>query len=453
MDIIEADNFVQLGESTVKTDKDVVNELGKAVVNVRPNHINGGYEDYTLDDIRWIVTQFQVSDQVEVLPFPGKGNINLHTYEIKVDDLCYLLQKVNSSVFAFPYRVMNGMCQSIQAQRESLKVSSVENWEPIELVPTKEGKEFLDLTDEHGWSVWRLMVKIPDSCSFKSLSELQDRDKQLELAEEIGKGLAIYSDLTSSIDASTFEGSLPGYRDTALYFAQFHSVLAGNRSMGDALALMPEDPVLKTSAGPHFVVSCPDEVYESRLNDPEVKRCIELIKSRERFAMQLWEAMRVGLIRNTLIHGDTKIENFLFDTNSLTVKSLVDLDTIMSFTWLADYGDMLRSMVNVAGEKESNPDNIQVDKEVFKSVTKGFLKTSNQVTLAEIELMFASIQIITLELGVRFLTDYIKGDTYFMLGEGDPEDLNKIRGIAQITLFERLVEFEDEAIEFIRSLV
>jgi Ser/Thr protein kinase RdoA (MazF antagonist) len=169
--------------------------------------------------------------------------------------------------------------------------------------------------------------------------------------------------------------------------------------------------------------------------------------------MQLWEAMRVGLIRNTLIHGDTKIENFLFDTKSLTVKSLVDLDTIMSFTWLADYGDMLRSMVNIAGEKESNPDNIQVDKEVFKSVTKGFLKTSNQVTLAEIELMFASIQIITLELGVRFLTDYIKGDTYFMLGEGDPEDLNKIRGIAQITLFERLVEFEDEAIEFIRSLV
>jgi hypothetical protein len=437
----------------VKTDKDVVNDLGKAVVNVRPNHINGGYEDYTLDDIRWIVTQFQVSDQVEVLPFPGKGNINLHTYEIKVEGLSYLLQKVNSSVFAFPYRVMNGMCQSIQAQRESLRVSSVENWEPIELVPTKEGKDFLDLTDEHGWSVWRLMVKIPDSCSFKSLSELSDRDKQLELAEEIGKGLAIYSDLTSSIDASTFEGSLPGYRDTALYFAQFHSVLAGNRSMGDALALMPEDPVLKTSAGPHFVVSCPDKVYESRLNDPDVKRCIELIKSRERFAMQLWEAMRVGLIRNTLIHGDTKIENFLFDTNSLTVKSLVDLDTIMSFTWLADYGDMLRSMVNVAGEKESNPDNIQVDKEVFKSVTKGFLKTSNQVTLAEIELMFASIQIITLELGVRFLTDYIKGDTYFMLGEGDPEDLNKIRGIAQITLFERLVEFEDEAIEFIRSLV
>lgn len=442
-----------LGNHIVKTDKDVVNELGKAVVNVRPNHINGGYEDYTLDDIRWIVTQFQVSDQVEVLPFPGKGNINLHTYEIKVEGLSYLLQKVNSSVFAFPYRVMNGMCQSIQAQRESLKVSSVENWEPIELVPTKEGKDFLDLTDEHGWSVWRLMVKIPDSCSFKSLSELPDRDKQLELAEEIGKGLAIYSDLTSSIDASTFEGSLPGYRDTALYIAQFHSVLAGNRSMGDALALMPEDPVLKTSAGPHFVVSCPDEVYESRLNDPEVKRCIELIKSRERFAMQLWEAMRVGLIRNTLIHGDTKIENFLFDTKSLTVKSLVDLDTIMSFTWLADYGDMLRSMVNIAGEKESNPDNIQVDKEVFKSVTKGFLKTSNQVTLAEIELMFASIQIITLELGVRFLTDYIKGDTYFMLGEGDPEDLNKIRGIAQITLFERLVEFEDEAIEFIRSLV
>lgn len=429
----------------------IKNLTQKAVVHMRPEHINGGYEDYTIEDIEWIVTQFQVGEKVEVFPFPGKGNINLHTYELKADGKSYLLQKVNSSVFAFPYRVMNGMCQSIAAQNRSLPSSGYSDWVPIELVPTDDGKEYLDLTDEHGWSVWRLMVKIPDSCSFKSLSEVSGREKQLEIAEEIGRGLAIYSDLTSSIDATDFQGSLPGYRDTQLYFNQFKSVLAGNRSMGDALALMPEDPVLRTSAGPHFLVACSDEEYEKRLNDPQVQYCVGLIKQREKFAMQLWDAMRKGEIRNTLIHGDTKIENFLFDTGSLRVKSLVDLDTIMSFTWLADYGDMMRSMVNVAGEKEANPNKIVVDQDVFKAVTKGFLTTSKQVTPREVELMYTSIQIITLELGIRFLTDYIKGDTYFMLADGDPADLNKVRALAQITLFERLLDFEDEAVAFIRG--
>jgi Ser/Thr protein kinase RdoA (MazF antagonist) len=215
--------------------------------------------------------------------------------------------------------------------------------------------------------------------------------------------------------------------------------------------VMPEDPILRTSAGPHFLVACSDEVYESRMADADVQKCVQIAKSMESFSMKLWDGVRSGAIRNTLIHGDTKIENFLFDTETLKVKSLVDLDTIMSFTWLADYGDMLRSMVNVAGEKESNPSKIGVDFDVFCAVTKGFLGAAKQVTQAEIDLMFTSIQIITLELGVRFLTDYLKGDTYFMLGEGDARDLNKVRAVAQFVLFERLCELEHEAKEFIAS--
>jgi hypothetical protein len=423
----------------------------RAVVTDRPAHLTGAFQDYTKADIEWVVSQFQVEGDPLIAPFPGRGNINLHTYEVQAGGNEYLLQKVNSDVFAMPYRVMTGMVTSLQAQRNSVEQKGMTSWVPIELIPTRQGKDYLDLTDEHGWSVWRLMVRISESRSYKSLSEVEGREAQLELAREVGRGLAIYSDLTSSINPAGVEGSLPGYRDTGLYYRQFHSVMAGNRSMGDA-ALLPDDPILRTSTGPHFLVALQEEAYQARQNDQELAPYIELVKEQEPFAMGLWTAIAQGRIRHTLIHGDTKIENFLFDTNTNKVKSLVDLDTIMAFTWLADWGDMLRSMVNVAGEKETDLSKVVVDTEVYKAVAEGFLGAASEVTDQEVSFMVSAVQIIALELGLRFLTDYLKGDTYFQLGDGDSDDLNKTRAMVQLTLYRRLVEFGPEAEAHIRSL-
>jgi hypothetical protein len=424
----------------------------RAVIEDRPSHLTGAYQDYTTADINWVVQQFAVEGDLQIAPFPGRGNINLHTYEVIAGEREYLLQKVNSDVFAMPYRVMNGMISSITAQRESLAVNPIDGWEAIELVPTLQGKAFLDLTDEHGWSVWRLMVRIPNSRSYKSLSEVESREEQLRLASEMGRGLAIYSDLTSCIKPAGVEGSLPGYRDTGLYYRQFHSVMAGNRTMGDAAALLPDDPILRTSTGPHFLVGCSSKEANERKSDPELAPFIALVEEQEPFAMGLWTAIAQGRIRQTLIHGDTKIENFLFDSETGNVKALVDLDTIMSFTWLADWGDMLRSLVNVAGEKETDLGKVNVDTEVYRAVTEGFLSTATEVTSQEVSMMVSAVQVIALELGLRFLTDYLKGDTYFQLGEGDPADLNKTRAMVQLTLYRRLAEFGPEAEAIIRSL-
>ena len=423
----------------------------KAVIKGRPSHFTGAYEDYSIGDIIWVVEQFKIDGDIRVAPFPGRGNINLHTYEVDAGGSEYLLQKVNTDVFAMPYRVMQGMASSIEAQHLSLQTNPVEGWVPIDLIPTKAGKPFLDLTDEHGWSVWRLMVRIPESCSYKSLSEIDSRPEQLRMAGEVGRGLAIYSDLTSSIKPQSVEGSLPGYRDTGLYYRQFHSVIAGNRSLGDAAALLPDDPILRTSMGPHFLVALPDEEYLQRLTDPELAPYIALVKEQEPFAMALWTAVAQGRIRNTLIHGDTKIENFLFDTNTGLVKALVDLDTIMPFTWLADWGDMLRSLVNVAGEKETDLTKVSVDEEVYKAVAEGFLRCAKEITNQEVSMMVPAVQAIALELGLRFLTDYLNGDTYFKLSPEDPADLNRTRAMVQLTLYRRLVEFGPEAEGFISA--
>ena len=163
--------------------------------------------------------------------------------------------------------------------------------------------------------------------------------------------------------------------------------------------------------------------------------------------MGLWTALEAGRIRHTLIHGDTKIENFLFCSETGRVKSLVDLDTIMPFTWLADWGDLQRSMVNVAGEKERDLSKVKVDREVYESVAKGFLEAAREITDSEVALMVSAVQAITLELGLRFLTDFLKGDTYFQLGPEDPPDLNKTRAMVQLTLYQRLAEFGPEAEE------
>ena len=412
----------------------------------KPAHLIGSNNDYSIQDIEWIAKQFQIAGPVKVAAFPGRGNINLHTYEVDGGGQQYLLQKVNSDVFTMPYRVMNSMVASIHAQRDSLTVGKGDPlWVPIELVPTDSGKEFLDLTDEHGWSVWRMMIRIPSSASYKSLGEVEGREAQLKLAEEVGRGLAIYSDLTSSIDPTTISGSLPGYRDTPLYYAQFHSVMDGKRTLSEAAEYLPEDPILRKSTQQHFLVALSEAEYQSRKADTELAPFLEIVEEREPFAVGLWAAIEDGRIRHTLIHGDTKIENFLFCPESGRVKALVDLDTIMPFTWLADYGDLQRSMVNVAGEKERDLNKVLVDQEVYMSVAKGFLGAAEEVTDEEVSMMVFAVQAITLELGLRFLTDYLRGDTYFQLGPEDPHDLNKVRAMVQLTLYRRLVEFGPEA--------
>ena len=165
--------------------------------------------------------------------------------------------------------------------------------------------------------------------------------------------------------------------------------------------------------------------------------------------MSLLEGMDAGRIRRLAIHGDTKLDNFLFSTRTGRVKALVDLDTIMPHTWLADWGDMVRSLVNVAGEKERDLARVQVDMDIYRAVARGFLSAAREVTPAEVELMVDAVEIIALELGLRFLTDYLRGDSYFKLGPADPPDLNRVRAMAQLTLFRRLRERADEARRFI----
>lgn len=408
--------------------------------------VTGSQRTFTSDDIRWVAQQFRLSDVADVAPFDGCGNINLHTFRVvDAEGRHHLLQRINTDVFRQPFRVMASMVDWIEAQHAALAGAHAESgWEPITLVPTHDGDLWLDLSDQTGYSVWRMMVLIENAVSYKSLSDVGDRARSLELAEELGRGLALTADLAAGVNTANLASSLPGYRDTAGYFAQFHSVLSGHRSL-DRVVDLPLNAEVLDSTAHLYLLALDDDEAQSRAHDPELQPFIQLARQNSAYAVTLQARANESSIRKVAIHGDTKIENFLFCRQTGRVRSLVDLDTIMPYTWLADWGDMLRSLVNVAGEKEGDLEKVQVDCDVYEAVARGFLQTERGALAEEIDLMHDAIKIITLELGVRFLTDYLRGDNYFMLADGDPGDLNKTRAMVQLTLFQRLQEQDDWA--------
>ncbi len=404
---------------------------------------------FSLDRARAIAAQFHIEHPFEIEHFEGRGNINLDTLLISAgpEKRAYLLQRVNPEVFPMADRVMAGMIASIEAQKQALHqgIGAETGWQVPELVPTKEGCLFFE---EQG--VWRMMHYIEGAISYKSLSELPDH-RRSEAAYEVGRGLAIYNDLTATIEADTIPTALPGYRNTQIYFDQLDCAMEGCRDVSQVVNQLPADPEVRQSTERHYLCACSEQERVARLNDTELQPFLQTVLNNRDLALSMSKARQEGTIRNTAIHGDTKIENFLFDALSGRVASLVDLDTVMPLTWLADWGDMVRSLVNVAGEKERDLGKVQVDREVYRAVTEGFLSTAATATPEEIAMMPRAVQVITLELGVRFLADYLRGDTYFKLGPNDPADLNKVRAMVQIRLFEKLMEHEAEANEILEE--
>ena len=427
-----------------------------AVSIERPAHLQGGTRNFSVEDIAWVASQFQIDSVVFVEEFGEKGNINLHTYLVRdVHGHEYLLQRINTDVFVKPNRVMSAMEEWIESQKRYLESDRRPDWtiwQPITLVSSRNGDKSVDLSDGTGKSVWRLMLKIQDSVSYKSLSAIESRMEQLAVAEELGRGLALSADFASEMPTENLVSSLPGYRDTLGYYNQLKSVLGGNRFIEQIEDILPENEEVRESTQNLYLLACSVVDAETRRTDPELQEFIKLAIEAEPSALALQRAIQDGRIRETAIHGDTKIENFLFCYETGRVRCLVDLDTIMPHSWLADWGDMMRSLVNVAGEKETDRSKIQVDREVYAAVTKGFLQTASECTQEEIDLMASAVEIITLELGVRFLADYLRGDNYFCLGANDPADLNKIRAIAQLTLYQRLRENHDWAKDLIVRL-
>ena len=151
-----------------------------------------------------------------------------------------------------------------------------------------------------------------------------------------------------------------------------------------------------------------------------------------------------------ITHNDTKIDNVLFDSDSGEVGCSVDLDTVMPGLVHYDFGDMMRTLTSPAAEDERDLVKVTMRMEYFEELAKGYLAEASEfLNQAERDHLAISGKVITLILGIRFLTDHLNGDTYFRVHR---EGQNLDRARVQFKLVESMMEQEEAMKSVIAAL-
>ena len=169
---------------------------------------------------------------------------------------------------------------------------------------------------------------------------------------------------------------------------------------------------------------------------------IDFALEHARIADVVVSRIETGEVPVRVTHNDTKIDNILFDRETGEAVCVIDLDTVMPGSMLYDFGDALRMGASTGAEDEVDLTKVHFDKEAFRAFAKGYLEELGEdLTKTEIELLPISAALLTYECGIRFLTDYLNGDTYFKIHR---ENHNLDRARNQFKLVQEILELEEE---------
>lgn len=385
--------------------------------------------------INEIAAQFDLGEVVRIEPFEDKGNINSDAFRV-VADGDWLLQRINPEVFRFPDRVMTGYVQWLDASNAFALVNPELGWRELELAETVEENPWLE--SDSGW--WRACRLLPNVRGYRKLD-----GAPANASFELGRGLAISRAIGSMLVAEEIEPSLPGYRDAEQYWRQHQAIWSG-----EASTYLPESDELRASTGRHFERSLSEAEFETRRDNPLAQRISHLLQAHLPEGRYLSAGLASGQLDQTVIHGDTKLDNFLFDASSAEICALIDLDTVIPHTWLVDFGDSMRSLANLAGEHAANPDKVAFHLPTFESAINGFLSLADELSDAEIKALSLAPLTLAWEQCLRFFTDYLRGDTYYVL-QDQPADFNLHRAAVQAALLESMLAQREDLAQIVEK--
>ena len=359
-------------------------------------------------DMETIVAQFTFSgDFIHAEPF-GHGHIN-DTYAVYFkhefsSPVRYILQRINTDIFKNPGRLMENI--RLVTEHIAKKVSNPER-EVMTIVPTTDGK--LYYTDPNGLC-FRAYVFVDNSTSFQSIENPLYFYKSGQAFGRFQQQLSDYS------GPALFE-TIPDFHNTKARFQAFLRAVEAD-SFGRAASVLPE---------------------------------IEFIKKREADASLLTDLLTAGELPLRITHNDTKLNNILIDNQTGEAVCVIDLDTVMPGLSLYDFGDSIRFGASTAAEDEKDLSKVSMSLSLFESFAKGFLEEAkNALTPKEIELLPFGSKIMTLECGMRFLTDYLSGDVYFKT-HYEGQNLDRCR--TQFTLVADMEEKMPQMTQIIADIV
>ncbi len=312
---------------------------------------------------------------VRVTPH-GAGHIN-DTYCVvcrsgEGKETRFILQGLSPAAFPRPEEVMENFIGVTSHLRKKIEAAGGDPLrETLDLLPTRDGRPYH--TDPAG-KVWRLVRYIENTVCLRRATP--------ETFEAAGRAFGRFQFLLRDYPAGTLRETVPGFHDTGRRFSAF-------------LAALREDKL-------------------RRAKDAEAE--IRFALERERDCFAATDALREGKLPLRVTHNDTKLDNVLFDKDTMEGICVIDLDTVMPGLSLYDFGDAIRYGANHCAEDEEDLSKVSFDLDLYARFTRGFL-TGAQGVFTETELAYFpwGAKLMTLECGIRFLTDYLEGDRYFRI--------------------------------------
>lgn len=320
------------------------------------------------NNIKDILCQFDIITDVE--PY-GNGHIN-DTF-IASTDGAYILQRINTAIFKDVDGLMDNISSVTEHLRAKIKAAGGNpDRETLTLIKTSDGKNYYRCENGECYRVYKL---IENSVSY----DLVENSQQFYHA---AKAFGRFQNMLNDFPAENLNETIPDFHDTRKRIKHL------------------EDAIAEDKCG--------------RLE--EVEKEVEFALARKNEMGIVMEGIEEGVIPVRVTHNDTKLNNVMLDIDTGEGVCVIDLDTVMPGSLLFDYGDALRFGASSGSEDETDLSKIYFDMNLFEHFTKGYLEeTSDILTNRERELLPFSAKLLTYECGIRFLTDYLNGDTYFKI--------------------------------------
>ena len=358
------------------------------------------------EQLKRIVSHFETVGTVDrILPL-GNGLIN-DTYRVVTqnqDTPDYVLQRINDAIFTdvdLLQRNIEVVTAHIRRKLEEKGEDDLDR-KVLRFVQTPEGKTYYK---DDGGQYWRLSLFIPDAKTYETVNP--------EYSYHAGKAFGNFESMLVDVPEQLGE-TIP----------DFHNMELRMRQLREAVA---EDKVGRVA---------------------EVQPILDEL---EQYAEEMCKAERLyreGKLKKRICHCDTKVNNMMFDKGG-KVLCVIDLDTVMPSFVFSDYGDFLRTGANTVAEDSKNFDQIDFRMDIFEAFTKGYLESAQGfLEPVETENLPYAAKLFPYMQCVRFLADYINGDTYYKINY---DKHNLVRAQNQLCLFRRVCAHEPEMVSFIRT--
>jgi aminoglycoside phosphotransferase (APT) family kinase protein len=360
------------------------------------------YQEKQLQDIS---KKFQIYGEILHAETLKIGHIN-ETYTATYDQggtrVRYIHQKINRNVFKNPTAVMKNVMRVTTHLRKKQEARYVRDAtrRSLVVIPTRDGKSYYQNGDHE---VWRTFVFVEGVETYEAVQTPAQ-------AFQAGRAFGEFQHLLVDLPGERLCETIPYFHDTRRRFTALQHAIARD----------------------HY----------NRAKDARAE--IDFALKHEPLVDVILDAMAKGKIPERVTHNDTKFNNVMLDVMTGEAMCIVDLDTVMPGCALYDFGDMVRTTTSPTLEDEPDLTKVKMQMPMFKKLADGYISTAGQfLTKAEKSHIAFSGKLITFEIGIRFLTDFLSGDTYFRIHR-PAHNLDRCR--TQFKLVES-IERQEEAMQ------